>query len=132
MRRSVFYAIRGVAFGILVVLWNTGAGAAPEAHLDASPRVQFAPGTVRFTLTIESHPDNREYCLVVVESGFDTASCATLDGAGERRTREVTQTGLDAGEYHAYLQVARVGQPRAILSNTVRFEVRGDEPMRVP
>jgi len=102
--------------------------APPEAKIEASPRVQFEPGEVRFTLTIEPHADNRAYCLVVVESGFDTSSCADLDGANEPRTRWVTQDNLPAGEYHAYLKIARSGTDRAVLSNTVLFEIRGDAP----
>ena len=117
----------GLAFIILACSTFLNAAEPPPVKLAATPRVQFEPGEVKFTVTVEPHEDTREVCLVVVESGFETFSCHDAEGLSEPRTSWIEQT-LPAGEYHAYVKVTRQGAPKSLLSNAVLFEIRGDAP----
>jgi len=71
------------------------------------PPASMAPATVRITVLVPRHLDNREVCY-----GFsgpeDKKSCLTLDGWQARRTWTVYWPIRTAGEYLAEATLTRV------------------------
>jgi len=92
------------------------------------PPASMAPATVRITVLVPRHLDNREVCY-----GFsgpeDKKSCLTLDGWQARRTWTVYWPIRTAGEYLAEATLTRVTEGKTqTYRQPAAFRVLGFEP----
>lgn len=101
-----------VVRSLLAVMLLTTLADPPVRIIRFQPQTGFAPLFVRFTVAIEPHADNREWCYAFVEPGLDEPTilhCEDLDGdrAAKFYTRE--EKSVDAGEYQVLAAVVRKG-----------------------
>lgn len=110
---------------LLAVFMLLGARSA-DVTLTVSPAVAFAPATLRLTLLITPHPDNRAVCLEY-DGGEYSRSCWDLTAESPRQTVVRRYVGT-AGEYEAVATVYRTDEHGRQSSTAahVRFQLLGE------
>ena len=101
----------------------------PPISLTVSPRYSFAPTTIRATIRISQHPDNRAFCVWIASATHDTNSCRDLEGENDRITRDIVFRHPPPGDYIAQARLLRsTGWTQ--LSQRVEFQVIESIPGR--
>ncbi len=93
------------------------------------PLVSFAPASIRLTILVPHHPDNRSVCVSLEgDSGFSRSSCYTHEAGGRVMTL-INYPDLPAGAYSAVAEVFRAkdGKSTSHRSVVVNFRVIGFE-----
>ena len=72
-----------------------------------TPRISYAPTTIRFTVVIEPDAHNRKACLSY-DGGEASESCWQVDGANHPRTRWFERRVGASGEYFAIVRLLRL------------------------
>lgn len=88
----------------------TFASNVPDAvEVRVSPAASNAPATVRVTVTVPPHPDNREVTIELDCVAYYTSTSDSLEGEDEPRTTMRVFKALPAGEYEVRAILERAG-----------------------
>lgn len=116
--------MRAVFVALLVGALAIGAYAlsySPIRLTNVRPSQGFEPLTVKALLVIEPDAANRSVCVVVSSEDYATQSCGDVEGASERKTREITFK-LPAGQY-ALTAILYQNTGRIVSANVVNVTV---------
>ena len=87
-----------------LLMFVTGAVAVPaggkeKLGMAVSPKVSYAPATVRVRFNIERHADNRMLQVAVESGGYFRSSTIQIDGEDGPAAVTMEYDGLPPGEY---------------------------------